>query len=109
MAKIDEVVNYYYDKMLANMAASFAGQLKYRNKRVPVYLKVRLPWVEKHYCGDDWDDDFSIEGYLLVWKEFSLFKIGSKIDRVPYVPKRKAKGGTLTFARYNPLTNKEYI
>jgi hypothetical protein len=109
--QIDEEMNKFYDSVLldALLAPSpFLGEPRYRKERVPVYLKIKVPVIHKHTCYNDYEeyDDEPI-GWLISFKEVKLFKIGSKIEEVPYWPKRKTTGETIKFKRYEPLTVKE--
>ena len=94
----------FYDKMLLDsfMQSGLAGDfglIKYRKQRVPIYLTIKIPIFEKHYCYDNYDDDDSgSAGYLMNFKAIKLFKIGSRIEKVPYYPNK-----TLRFRRYGKL------
>lgn len=51
----------------------------YRNKKVPVYLTIKYPMIEKYF-----DDEYGkFVGYLIVIKEIKLFRIGTKVEKVP--------------------------
>lgn len=102
-----EAVGNYYDSMLMSTLLDnhFIGEPKYRKERVPIYLKIKVPVIHKHTCSSDYDDyDEEPSGWLISFREVKLFKIGSKIEEVPYWPKRKPTGQTVTFKRYTPLS-----
>lgn len=105
-----KAIGDFYDKALLDNLKThfpfFAGA-KYRKQRVPIYLKIKIPVLEKHSCGYDYDDyPVSKNGYFLTFRKIKLFKIGSRIEKVEYYPKKKIPGGTSKFRRYSQLESK---
>lgn len=121
MAKIDIVKEYskyagnalanYYDSLLLNQMQGspledslFGKIIGYKNIKVPKYLTIKIPVIEKDYDFDSEYGDGSFRGYLISFREIKLFRIGTKIERMPI--RRKATGKSISWRRYNP-TNKE--
>ena len=95
-----EIYNKVILKDLARgMSLFYTG--KFRNKRVPKYLKARIPVIERHYC-----EDFGESGLFITTKEINLFKIGTEVIKVPVMRKFK-KGIKIRFRRYSKLTTKK--
>lgn len=89
----------FYDKailkaLVKGMSLFCTG--KFRNKRVPKYLKIKIPVIEKHFC-EDMDDS----GFFITIKEIPLFRIGTKVIKVPV--RRKLKGKKIRFRRYSKV------
>lgn len=104
--RLGEATANYFDRMAMDMlmlpSLLFSG--KYRNQRVPKYLRIRIPVIERHYCYND-DGDSGGSGLLLTTREIRLFKIGTEIIKVPVMRNFK-KGETITFKRYSTLNKK---
>jgi hypothetical protein len=108
--KADELGSHlatYYDKMILDQASKsfllgFSG--KYRNKRVPKYLWITVPVVERHYCNDEDGGYNSLSsGWLVSTRRIRLFKIGTEVIQVPIRKKLPKKGATIKFRRYGEL------
>ncbi len=83
-------------KRLFNKGMSLFCTGKFRNKRVPKYFKIRVPVIRKYFC-EDTDEN----GLLITTKEISLFRIGTKVIKVPVI--RKLKGKKIRFRRFGAL------
>ncbi len=103
----------YYSKKYLELASTnffpshILGEIiGYRKVKVPTYLTIKVPMVEKHYDSDyDYEDD-EFRGWLISFKEVKLFKIGHKIEEVPIYKKRKPGSVTIKFKRYSKLNPK---
>src|SRR3990167_4956034 len=100
----------FYDRTLLERAStnffSLCGKIVgYRKVKVPVYLEVTVPVIERHYSdGDDYGESGGeYEGLLISTKKIRLFRIGTKIEKEPIYEKPKGKGPTLKFKRYSSL------
>lgn len=97
------VLSKFYDKMLvesilnSGMGLFYTG--KFRNKRVPKYLKIRIPVIRKHFCEGVFES-----GLFLTTKEITLFKIGTEVIKVP-VKRKFKKGEKIRFKRYSNEKN----
>lgn len=90
----------YYDRAMLKMFKSgmslfYTG--KFRNKRVPRYLRIKIPVIDRHYCYEDGES-----GWLITTKEIKLFRIGTEVVKVPVMRKFK-KGETMKFRRHSTL------
>ena len=101
--KLGEAVANFYDRALmdAITAPSMFFTGKYRNQRVPKYLRIKVPVIERHDCCDE-DGGCYQSGWLITTKEIQLFRIGTKVIKVPVMRKFK-KGETIKFKRYGNL------
>jgi hypothetical protein len=106
----NNVANFYQESFLrlANDMNSLLflnrGKfLGYRKVRVPVYLTIPIPIIEKHYEYGDFGESCELEGLLITIKWIRLFKIWSKIEKVPRYKKLTNKGSKITFRRYKSL------
>lgn len=72
----------------------------YRKVRVPKYLEMTVPVLEKHY-----DDGGDFEGLLVTTRTVRICRIGTKIEKEPIYEKPKKKGGVTKFRRYSNLSN----
>ena len=107
--KLGKEMAAYYDKVLLN---SFLGMsypplgeiIGYKNIKVPVYFRIYIPVVEKHYDTDFEYGTGEFEGWLLSFREINLFKIGNKIKKQPIYRKEEKK--TVIFKRYKRLNIK---
>jgi len=100
MAKLNTatgIVAKFYDSLLMDSFTKPISGIKYKKKKVPTYLTIKVPLIKRHECSDD--------GWLIYLKEIRLFKIGSHFEKVPYYP--KTKGKVITFKRYSPLSVEE--
>ena len=88
---------------LANLFLNQGELIGYRKVRVPIYLSIPVPVIEKHYEYGDFGESCELEGLLITIKWIRLFKIWSKIEKVPRYKKLTNKGSKITFRRYKPL------
>ena len=98
----------FYDRMWmdsasANFMSPWGKIVGYRKVRVPVYLEVTVPVIERHYSDDDDYGSGEYEGLLISTRKIRLFRIGTKIEKEPIYEKPKGKGSTMKFKRYSSL------
>jgi len=91
--KFMEVVSYHMDHLF------FGKVVGYKDVRVPRYLMVPVPVIERHYDYSDMGVDF--EGILLSFRWVRLFRIGTKVIKEPVY--RKPKSQLIKFRRYSNL------
>ena len=92
-----EALAHFYDTTLIKMMSRnlfYTGKL--RNKRVPKYLKIRIPVIRRHFCEDSCDS-----GFFITTKKITLFKIGTEVIKVPVLRK-----GKIRFRRHSSLGKK---
>jgi hypothetical protein len=104
--KLGKEIATFYDKVLldnlsSSLSYDFGKIIGYKNIRVPVYFKIYIPVVEKHYDTDSEYGSGEFEGWLISFREIKLFKIWNKIEKQPIY--RKEKGKTVSFTRYKEL------
>lgn len=71
----------------------------YKNVRVPRYLEIRVPVIEKHYR--DFDDGMEYEGLLITTRTIRICKFGWKYEKQPIYKKQIRK--SIRFIRYSNL------
>ena len=81
---------------------AFGKIVGYRDIKVPVYLRIKVPVIVKHYCEDSEYGQSEFMGWLISFREVSLFRIGTKIEKEP-IRKESNIGGTINFVRNKPL------
>lgn len=68
----------------------------YKEKKVPKYLKVKVPYIRKFYSTYGvWEDD---PAYIVGVKEVKLFKIGTETIKEPTYKRPSSK--PINFTRY---------
>ncbi len=91
--------NFYDENLLRMLEAGcslfYTG--KFRKKRVPRYLRIRIPVIERHYCYEDEES-----GLLITTREIKLFRIGTEVIEVP-VRRKFKKVEKIRFRRYSKL------
>ena len=96
--RLGEAIGNFYDKALLDLCkVSLLYTGKFRKKRVPKYLKIKIPIIRWHFCEDSGES-----GLFITTREISLFKIGTEVIRVPVMRKFK-KGAKVKFRRYSKL------
>lgn len=65
------------DRLMAGTSLFYSG--KFRNKRVPKYLWLTIPVIERHFDYEYGD----YEGLIITTRKIRLFKIGTKVIKVP--------------------------
>jgi len=103
----------FYDQMLMNsikqktiMDEIFLGKITgYRKVKVPKYLKIKVPFVEKDYDNDYEFGTGEFRGWLFGFREVNGPRIGTKTIRVPVM--KKPKNRTIKFTRYSDLSPKK--
>jgi len=112
---MNEELNNIYDQELLNVMTrplSFNHHLKiirYKKVKVPRYLTIKFPVIER---WTDYDGEYSfgdLQGWIIHFKKFNLFKIGTKIEEEPVYEKLKPSKATIKFRRYSPLKQKKII
>lgn len=98
----------YYDSILLNQMRTspledslFGKVIGYKKVKVPKYLIIKLPIIEKDYNTDSEYGDGSFRGYLISFREVKLFRIGTTIEKQPI--RRKITGKTVKWKRYGDL------
>lgn len=79
----------YYDRKLLESVFGKSGLIKYRSQRVPTYLQIKIPTIERHECYCD--GELVERGWLITTRWVKLFRIGSHIEKVPYYPKHSVR------------------
>lgn len=110
----NEVSNFYDKQFLdaTTQSLCFRPELKiigYRKVKVPRYLTIKLPVIER---WTDYDGEYSfgdLEGWIIYFKEFNLFRIGTRIEEEPVYEKLKPSKATIRFRRYSLLKQKKII
>ena len=97
----------FYDKQLLDAATSTSIYERwmpkivgYRMVRVPRYLEITIPVIEKHYCSDEYGEERYLEGLLLTFKTIRVCRIGTKVEKQPIYKSDKRKGSPINFKRY---------
>ena len=98
-----------YNQMAMNMLTSwgktdelFNGEIiGYRKVKVPRYFRIKIPVISKAYDDDSEYGTGEFEGWLISFKEISLFRIGTDIEKRPI--RKKLKDQVITWKRYEPL------
>lgn len=103
--QLGKALGNYYDRTMMDMMTNntaaemlFGKVVGYRKQRVPKYLYIPFPAIEKHY-----NEDGEYEGLLISVYQKRLFRIGTEIVEVPIYKKKKS---TIKFARNGKVETK---
>ena len=99
----------YMEKMIDSINMSLFGMpqpVGYRNVKVPVYFKIKIPVIEKDYDNDSEYGTGEFRGLLISLREVNLFRIGMKIEKEPIYKKNK-NGEVIKIQRYSKLKGNE--
>lgn len=94
----------YMDKMVYSINESLFGMPKivsYRNVKVPKYLTIKVPVIERYTYYEYGDGEPS--GWLITFKHINICKIGTKIERQPVYEKPKKTKQTIKYKRFSKL------
>lgn len=102
------LANYYDKALLDSITGStsledslFGKVIGYKKVKVPKYLIIKIPIIEKDYNNDSEYGDGSFRGYLISFREVKLFRIGTTIESKPI--RKKVTGKTIKWKRYSNL------
>lgn len=99
-----------YDKlMMESLTGSsmlhekiFGKLVGFKKVKVPKYLTIKVPVIEKDYDNDSEYGTGEFRGWLISFKEVNVCKIGTRIEETP-IYKKKKTDQTIKFKRYGKL------